>query len=758
MFCFHSPFGRRERAQPVPMAEPVPTPAVATSPTTPGTAGGHSSQECVVVVQGSSPRTTPELDAVADANSDASISRGSSSRSSSCSGGNSRSNSCTRSSDSTPPLSASSTSSGSSLCQISAESSPSAPVSAAVSAALAPAVIAAPGVGPRFKLLREGDIQVCYLNHTRTVVSKILSSKFLRRWESHHIYLNDACISSKTPSGFMESSVPYSSMEEVYVVARWDIGNRYCIRIVVEDGSLLLQANNAYTRDQWYYSILWKNLIELATNTPLQDECVTHAPMEIVSRLLAEDQMWTNRGESEQLTTILAPLLDNTAPSAELCRFFSQHCAAHPRSPSVFERLTPVVQRILKHNVDFGKSPHMRRLVQDYICALHSQNAGDEVLRRFVTSVHGPSSTCPHPRVMPNLVAVCLAAVFSSFEDRRSLEARNELDSSVGEQTERQLQCYLTVLLTISKYDDWRPGLAQLLQPIPFPDEALAYEPFVRNLMPVIEHIGTDPRCEVHQLVLGIREGKEGWFQIYCPSSLACVDEGLLWDTMLKTLLHCCCRRKRFLVQLVKHLGACLLLALRDSDVAQEALCLMLEWELLTQEDQKMQVVTTLQSTDSGQEQYAALCRRQMHLKELQQKGGPRKLALPSRSTDADIARLLSCGSFGNLECLSLAFTHVTSACAEQLIKLPALRYLNLWATQFGDSGLVMIAEHLHKLQVLNLCETQVSDKGIAALSAMTSLRKLNLNSTKLSAHTFEQLKQKLPALQEFDVRYTEAW
>jgi len=65
-----------------------------------------------------------------------------------------------------------------------------------------------------------------------------------------------------------------------------------------------------------------------------------------------------------------------------------------------------------------------------------------------------------------------------------------------------------------------------------------------------------------------------------------------------------------------------------------------------------------------------------------QQKGGPRKLSLPSRSTDRDLAKLLLSGSLGNLECLSLAFTQVTSACAEQLIKLPSLRYLNLWSTQ----------------------------------------------------------------------------
>ena len=65
-----------------------------------------------------------------------------------------------------------------------------------------------------------------------------------------------------------------------------------------------------------------------------------------------------------------------------------------------------------------------------------------------------------------------------------------------------------------------------------------------------------------------------------------------------------------------------------------------------------------------------------------QQKGGPKKLTLPSKSTDADLSKMLSSGSFGNLECLSLAFTQVTSACAKDLVKLPSLRYLNLWSTQ----------------------------------------------------------------------------
>ncbi|KAG7166918.1 C-Maf-inducing protein-like [Homarus americanus] len=72
---------------------------------------------------------------------------------------------------------------------------------------------------------------------------------------------------------------------------------------------------------------------------------------------------------------------------------------------------------------------------------------------------------------------------------------------------------------------------------------------------------------------------------------------------------------------------------------------------------------------------------------------------------------------------------------------------------QFGDVGLQLISEHLHKLQVLNLCETPVTDKGLEALAAIKSLRKLNLNSTSLSVQTFETLKETLPSLLELGRR-----
>uniref|UniRef100_A0A0C9RW62 Cmip protein n=1 Tax=Fopius arisanus TaxID=64838 RepID=A0A0C9RW62_9HYME len=652
--------------------------------------------------------------------------------------------------------------------------------------------------GPRFRPIEEGDVQVCYLNHTRTLVSKILSSKFLRRWETHHLYLNDACLSSKTLTGFLQQPVPYSSMSEVYAVARWDPTYKYCLRIVLPDGSLLLQASNAYTRDQWYHSILWKKsifkyqhlvsqtlreevilrelktMVDFALWTPLQDERVNGAPLEAVAKLLEEpvppeidkscdkkileaEEVQIQRDQrtwAESVLSVASPLLEKAAPPPALARALARLAHRHPRSPLV-PALGPAITRCLKHTVDFGKSPDMRKLIQMFIAALFENNDGEQSIRDYIASVHGPGSDCPHPRVLPNLVAICVAAIFHRFE----VSNRGPLNTEEKPQPP-PLQCYLHVLKIASEYADWRPGLGALLQPVPFPEAALADNEVQQSVLScVMRNLADDPRCSVHRVLLPVREPRPGWLHIAAPSSPACPDDGALFGDMLTSLLGCCCRRKKFIASLLKQTGsACILLAVRGCDAAQEALCLMLEWRLLPNEEARLQVVSALQSTASGKTCYNGLCQRQRNLQELQQKGGPKKLTLPVRATDADVALLLGGGALGNLECLSLAFTSVTSACAEQLIKLPALRYLNLWATQFGDAGLQMISEHLQKLQVLNLCETPVSDKGISTLASLTNLRKLNLNSTKLSAQTFESLKKRLPALQEFDVRYTEAW
>uniref|UniRef100_A0A8C2PLK9 C-Maf inducing protein n=1 Tax=Capra hircus TaxID=9925 RepID=A0A8C2PLK9_CAPHI len=544
-----------------------------------------------------------------------------------------------------------------------------------------------------------------------------------------------------------------------------------------------------------------RTLVDMALTSPLQDDSINQAPLEIVSKLLSENTNLTTQ-EHENIIVAIAPLLENNHPPPDLCEFFCKHCRERPRSMVVIEVFTPVVQRILKHNMDFGKCPRLRLFTQEYILALNELNAGMEVVKKFIQSMHGPTGHCPHPRVLPNLVAVCLAAIYSCYEefinsrdnspslkeirngcqqpcDRKPTlplrllhpspdlvsqeatlsEARlksvvvasseihvevepastakpaltasagddNEpnlidclmvspacstMSIELGPQADRTLGCYVEILKLLSDYDDWRPSLASLLQPIPFPKEALAHEKFTKELKYVIQRFAEDPRQEVHSCLLSVRAGKDGWFQLYSPGGVACDDDGELFASMVHILMGSCYKTKKFLLSLAENkLGPCMLLALRGNQTMVE-----------------------------------------------QRKGGPTRLTLPSKSTDADLARLLSSGSFGNLENLSLAFTNVTSACAEHLIKLPSLKQLNLWSTQFGDAGLRLLSEHLTMLQVLNLCETPVTDAGLLALSSMKSLCSLNMNSTKLSADTYEDLKAKLPNLKEVDVRYTEAW
>jgi hypothetical protein len=49
----------------------------------------------------------------------------------------------------------------------------------------------------------------------------------------------------------------------------------------------------------------------------------------------------------------------------------------------------------------------------------------------------------------------------------------------------------------------------------------------------VVKNFVEDNRCEVHQTILGIREGKEGWFEMFCLSGIACDDDGEMFSLMV---------------------------------------------------------------------------------------------------------------------------------------------------------------------------------------------------------------------------------
>lgn len=171
-----------------------------------------------------------------------------------------------------------------------------------------------------------------------------------------------------------------------------------------------------------------KAMVDFALWTPLQDERVAGAPLEAVARLLEEPEASEDtkngkgdgpglgegrRGRSwaEAVFAVAAPLLEKVAPPPTLARALARLAQLHPRSPLV-AALAPAITRCLKHTVDFGKSPDMRKLLQVFVAALYENNDGEKAIRDYIASVHGPGSDCPHPRVLPNLVSICVAAIF----------------------------------------------------------------------------------------------------------------------------------------------------------------------------------------------------------------------------------------------------------------------------------------------------------------------------------------------------------
>lgn len=219
----------------------------------------------------------------------------------------------------------------------------------------------------------------------------------------------------------------------------------------------------------------------MSLTTPIEDNEIYSYPLELISEMLQKHNF--PKQAHEDIIVSLSPLLENNHPSTEICDFFSRHCRDSPRSHIVIEMFTSVVQRILKHNGDFGKYPQMRRFVQDYLMALVSQNAGMQTVMNFVASMHRHSIQCPFPRVLPNFSAVCLAGIHGCFEQRRKPNVQVIVQLS-EEEKEEQLICYTTMMKAMSQFDDWRVHLAQLMQSVPFPDQAFTNEKFLPCVHP----------------------------------------------------------------------------------------------------------------------------------------------------------------------------------------------------------------------------------------------------------------------------------
>ncbi|TGZ35068.1 hypothetical protein DBV15_08993, partial [Temnothorax longispinosus] len=172
----------------------------------------------------------------------------------------------------------------------------------------------------------EGDIyiQVCCLNQTRTFVKKILSGKFLRPWETHHLYLNDCCLSFKALTGFLQLPVPYSSMSEIrkYVVARWDPVYKNCLSIVLPNGFFCKTQPVPYSSmsEIWKYVVArwdpaYKNCLSIVLpdgSLLLQDHEGALIPLDMEEKYLSRKATYIQVCCLNQTQTFVKQILSKT--------------------------------------------------------------------------------------------------------------------------------------------------------------------------------------------------------------------------------------------------------------------------------------------------------------------------------------------------------------------------------------------------------------------------------------------------------------
>lgn len=67
------------------------------------------------------------------------------------------------------------------------------------------------------------------------------------------------------------------------------------------------------------------------------------------------------------ILTVAGPIMGAAPLPAPLAEILSRMCSTRPLSQHLKDTLHHIARRILKHNVDFGKAPHLRYFLQSYI-------------------------------------------------------------------------------------------------------------------------------------------------------------------------------------------------------------------------------------------------------------------------------------------------------------------------------------------------------------------------------------------------------
>lgn len=380
-------------------------------------------------------------------------------------------------------------------------------------------------------------------------------------------------------------------------------------------------------------------------------------------------------------------------------------------------------------------------------------------LELFVRELHGKGN-CPHLLTLNNIYQIAAYSIEQSYRTNQNTESCLLCPIQCSFTRHRlQIELGANLLFYAAKFDDWRDQLSALITPFPFPIVTKSCKVFGNLLHPLLKNlIETGNATKLSGILL--HPDAISWLKlssVKCDSASTCLtttaqcelfksfltafhnSHPQLSPTVLKTICD-------------HYLEDTWPLARQENIPAIEILIRCLNTNIFQNRSDIEKTKRILRSTPEGEKRYEADIRERA---QLSAPGGERSKSFPSSTTDQEVREFLMSNRGGHLEDLNLSCTAISDCIFEVIVKLPALKTLNLMTTRITDEGLLTLS-YAQKLKCLNLNECErITPTGLRYLTRLRNLTTLSINCTSLDDEVFEELRSSLPMLETVDHRYT---
>lgn len=409
----------------------------------------------------------------------------------------------------------------------------------------------------------------------------------------------------------------------------------------------------------------------------------------------------------------------------------------------------------------------------------HSMN-----IREFISSVHG-GTACPHLLTPNNLFMIARVAISQCFNSSDEQSTTTCLVCPSHCHFSKRMhwaKLGMDILYYATDYDDWKCQISELVIKFQYltraPESCRSFGKMLRRLLlRIISFTVSSNDIRFSTWLL----------KVFTSVTETTVPKKIFMSTLIKSTE--CSPQMMFTTEDRLELWKAVLCKIEFTDIHKEVIVLksisnsyfsnLLEFSQRSDElvrpsvylmlrilehnilhiDQERNAINKVKLSDYGRKEYEKIITRNIWYPAPGRPGGRTRLSFKRGATNEDVEREIANNRGGDVLEVDLAETQINDEIANSLSKMPKLRKIDLSQTSISDSTLKVLSSGKHSDQITELYLSEclnLSPDGMSYLTSLTSLSKLILTGTKLTAEVCLSLK-KLPSMREFDYRYTAA-